>query len=310
MKRSLLIAAAAVILLALLVPLFSAPAANLGPRDLPLVVAGPPPAAQAAAARLPAGFAVTVVPDAAAADAAIRDREAYGALILGPAGPAVHVASAASPAVAAALTQAAGTLGATAVVDVVPAGPRAAAFAAGFLPLAMAAMAAGVLLVLGAAGRAARLTGVVTFAALAGLAGAAVLNLWLDVVPGGYWPVAGVIALLCGAIAATMSGLGAALGRAGLGLGAVTVFLVGNALSAAGSAPELLPQPWGEVGQWLPIGAGATLLRSVAYFDGAGGGRAALILAGYLVLGLALVAAARPRAAGPAATPERELVAA
>jgi hypothetical protein len=59
------------------------------------------------------------------------------------------------------------------------------------------------------------------------------------------------------------------------------------------SAPELLPQPWGAVGQWLPIGSGATLLRSIAYFDGNGGGTAALILGTYAVVGLALVAIGR-----------------
>ncbi|MET7836600.1 hypothetical protein ABZS44_27660, partial [Micromonospora sediminicola] len=37
---------------ALLVPLFAAPAAHLAPRDLPVAVAGPPPAAAELAARL------------------------------------------------------------------------------------------------------------------------------------------------------------------------------------------------------------------------------------------------------------------
>ena len=318
MKRSgpaqgVLIAAAAVTLLALLVPLFAAPAATLAPRDLPIVVAGPAPAAEALAARLPADFAATVVPDAAAADEALREREAYGAVILTPAGPVLHVASAAGPAVAAALTQAATGLGITApVVDVVPSSPddpRGAGFAAGFLPLAMAAMAAGVLLALAATTRGARLAGLAAFAALAGLAGAAVLDLWLGVVPGGYWAVAAAGGLLAGAIAATIAGLGAALGRAGVARGAVVVFLVGNALSAVASAPELLPQQWGEVGQWLPVGAGATLLRSVAYFDGAGAAQAAWTLAAYLVIGAALTAAARtPRPAATAGADDRELV--
>ncbi|GAA0817085.1 hypothetical protein [Spirilliplanes yamanashiensis] len=313
MKRSLLIAAAAVALLALLVPLYAGPATALAPRDLPIVVAGPAPAAGALAARLPADFAPTVVADAAAADRALRDREAYGAVVLTPAGPVLHVASAAGPAVAAALTQAAPRLGITApVVDVVPTSPddpRGAGFAAGLLPLAMAAMAAGVLLALAAGTRGARLAGLAAFTTLAGLVGAAVLDLWLGVAPGGYWAVAAAVGLVTGAIAATVAGLGAVLGRAGVALGAVVVFLVGNALSAVASAPELLPQPWGEVGQWLPVGAGATLLRSVAYFDGAGAGQAAWTLAAYLVIGAALAAAARtPRPARTAAAPDRELV--
>ncbi|PSK63153.1 hypothetical protein B0E53_04931 [Micromonospora sp. MH33] len=86
-----------------------------------------------------------------------------------------------------------------------------------------------------------------------------------------------------------MAGLGALFGRAGLGLGALLVFLVGNPLSAVGAAPELLPQPWGAVGQFLPVGAGGTLLRSAAFFDGAGAGRSLAVLAGYALVGLALV---------------------
>jgi hypothetical protein len=71
------------------------------------------------------------------------------------------------------------------------------------------------------------------------------------------------------------------------------IFLVGNALSAVAAAPELLPQPWGEVGQFLPIGAGATLLRSVVYFDGNGGLTSAIVLGAYAIGGLILVAAGR-----------------
>src|ERR671920_1081717 len=102
-----------------------------------------------------------------------------------------------------------------------------------------------------------------------------------------YLTNAAALGLFSLAVAATMTGLGAVLDRAGLALGALTVFLVGNALSAVSSAPELLPQPWGEVGQWLPIGAGATLLRSAAWFGGAGGGAAAWVLASWALAGLA-----------------------
>ena len=49
---AVLIGVGIVVAQALLVPLFAAPAANLGPRDLPVVVAGPPPAADALAAQL------------------------------------------------------------------------------------------------------------------------------------------------------------------------------------------------------------------------------------------------------------------
>lgn len=299
----ILVALVVVALQALLVPLFAGPAANLAPRDLPIAVAGPPPAAAALADRLDAeragAFDVRIVADAAAADEAIRTREAYGAIVLSPAGAEVHVASAASPTVANLLTQAAATLGdgpAPAVRDVVPlhsGDPRGTGFASGFLPLAITALLAGALIFLAVRGRTARLVALVTYAAAAGLGGAAVLQTWLDVLPGNYFAAAGVLGLFGLAVAATMTGLGAVLDRAGLALGAVTMFLIGNALAAVNAAPELLPQPWGEVGQWLPIGSGATLLRSVAWFDGNGGAVAASVLAAYALIGLLLVAVGR-----------------
>src|SRR3954451_1453929 len=159
----IVVALVVVALQALLVPLFAGPAANIAPRDLPVAVAGPPPATGAVAAKLaaehPGAFEVTPVADAAAADALIRDRQVYGAIVVTPTGAEVHVPSAAGPAVSSLLSQAAA--GAK-VVDVVPlhsGDPRGTGFGAGFLPLAITSLLAGVLLFLAAHSRAARLAG-------------------------------------------------------------------------------------------------------------------------------------------------------
>ncbi|MFI6264553.1 hypothetical protein [Micromonospora sp. NPDC051006] len=316
LKLALLVAALAVAVQALLVPLFAAPAANLAPRDLPIAVAGPAPVAGDLAGRLaaaqPGAFAVTTLPDAEAADRALRDREVYAAFVAGLDGVTLHTAPAASPTVAALLAEAAGQLSAgrpVPVVPVVPADPddpRGAGFAAGFLPFAMTSLLAGALLTLLVRGRAARLAGLAAYAVLAGAAGVVVLHDWLGVIGGNRLAEGGVIGLFALAAGATVAGLGAALGRPGIGLGALLVFLVGNPLSAVSAAPELLPQPWGEIGQWLPVGAGGTALRSAAFFGGAGAGQAVAILAGYAVAGLLLVLLARragsaPAVGGPAA---------
>ncbi len=303
MTIGVLVALLVVTVQALLVPLFAGPASNLAPRDLPIAVAGPPPAASALANQLevarPGAFDVRTVADAAAADEAIRTREVYGAIVLTPAAAEVHVASAASPTVATLLTQAASEFGdgpAPVVRDVVAlheGDARGTGLASGFLPLAITALLAGALIHLLVRARTARLVALGTFAAAAGLGGAAVLQIWLDVVPGGYLAVAGALGLFGLAVAAMMTGLGAVLDRAGLALGGITLFLVGNALGAVSAAPELLPQPWGAVGQALPIGSGSTLLRSVAYFDGNGATVAAGVLTAYAVIGLALVAIGR-----------------
>ena len=302
-RRATAIAVLVVTVQALLIALFAWPAIRTAPRDLPVVVAAPPPAAAALSQRLqtarPGAFAVTSVADQAAADAALRNRKAYAAFILGPDGPTLHVASAAAPAVAQLLTQQAQALGdgeRLPVVDVVPTDaddPRGAGFAAGFLPLVLTSMAAGILLAAAVGSRRARLAGIGVFAALAGLVGGAVLQYWLDALPGAYLANAAVIGLLALAVCATVTGLGALFGGAGIGLGVVLVFVLGNPLSAVASAPELLPQPWGQLGQLLPPGAGATLLRSTTYFDGAGGTAAAWTLAAWAVTGLALLLAGR-----------------
>ena len=74
-------------------------------------------------------------------------------------------------------------------------------------------------------------------------------------------------------------------------LAALAVFLLGNPLSGLTSAPEMLPQPWGALGQSLPPGAGGTLLRSVAFFDGAGAAVSGWVLGAWAGVGLALAAA-------------------
>jgi hypothetical protein len=305
---ALLIAAGVVVVQALLVSLFSGVAANTEPRDLPVVVTGPAPAAEGFATQLeqarPGAFDVTQVADAAAADQALRDREAYAAFVLGPDGASLRTASAASPAVAQLLTQAAAELGdgqPVPVVDVVPGSPddpRGAGFGAGFLPLALTSMLAGIALAVAVRGWWPRLVGLIGYAVLAGLVGAAVLQSWLGVLDGDFLTNAAVIGLFALAAAAAVAGLGAVLGGAGIGLGVLLVFLVGNPLSAASAAPELLPQPWGEIGQWLPVGAGATLLRSVAWFDGAGATQQLWVLVGWAVLGLVLVLVGRRRILG------------
>jgi hypothetical protein len=306
------IVVAVVFVQALLALWFAWPAKELAPRDLPLLVAGPGPAATAFADRLraerPGAFDVRTVADATAADAALRDRQAYAAFVLAQDGPSLHVASAASPTVAALLTQAAQQMGGgrpVPVVDVVPtpAGdPRGAGFAGGFLPLLLTSIAAGAALLLAVGSRGLRSAGLIGYAILAGLVAAAVQH-GMGVLSGSYLAAAGVDALLTLAIAASVAGLGAVLGRAGMALGAFLLFVIGNPISAVASAPELLPQPWGAIGQLIPPGAGATLLRDVAFFDGAGGRAALIVLAGWALVGLVLVALRRPSRPAPAADP-------
>jgi hypothetical protein len=306
---------------------FAWPAARLAPRELPVGVVAPGAPGATVEQRLARdGDAVEVhrFADRAAAEAAIADRAVYGAIVVGPEGTTVLTASAASPLVAQLLQQTAATGAAgpsnsgraapVRVVDVVaadPDDPRGVALAASVLPLVLAGMAGGLLVWLAGGSWPARWTALVAASVGAGLVAAGIAQGWLGVL-GGSWPVnAGVLALTVLAVGATVAGLAALAGRAGAALGALLMLLVGNPLSGVSSAPELLPAPAGAIGQLLPPGAGGTLLRGTAFFDGAGATAPLAVLAAWVLLGLALtwVAALRRPRPSPAGAPEGDPVA-
>ncbi|MFF0504339.1 ABC transporter permease [Streptomyces fimicarius] len=316
-------AVAVVLLIPLMVTLalwaFAWPAARIAPRDLPVGVAGAAPAAQQLEQRFQqrdGAFEVHRFDDEAAARAAIEDRVVYGAVVATPQGPHLLTASAASPVVSQLLREAVTTsvpegtrVQVTDVVAAPPGDPRGSALGASVLPLALAGMAAGaVVTLMGLRGARAALT-LVGSAALVGLAATGVAHSWLGVVTGDWWTEAGVLALTVLAIGSAVAGLAALFGTRGIGIGALLMVLLGNSFSGVTSAPQLLPEPVGAIGQWLPPGAGGSLLRSVAFFDGSAAGGAVLTLSLWSLFGLAAVLLARrtPKPAAPTPTgPARE----
>ncbi|MEW2516001.1 ABC transporter permease [Streptomyces sp. NPDC046870] len=98
-----------------------------------------------------------------------------------------------------------------------------------------------------------------------------------------------ILSLFLISISATAAGVVRLLGPAGLGLSAALMVFVGNACSGATSAPEMLPEGAGYVGQLLPPGAGASLLRETTYFDGNAGAGHLAVLALWSVCGLTAV---------------------
>lgn len=296
-------------LVALVLSAFAWPLTQAGPRELPLAVAAPEPVAgqlqEGLAQRAGENaFDITPVADRAAAERLVLDREASGALVVSPGQQAeVIVASGGGPAVARALGDLAAAVppeagGPAQVADVAPLtedDPTGAGLTAAALALIIGGMVAGVVLSRAVRGRALQATGLVLTAGLAGMTAAWLLHGWLGAVPGGYWPVAGVLSLGIAAIAAALVGLFRVLGIAGLVLGALTMVLLGNPLSGAAVPAEMLPAGWGALGQLLPPGATLTALRSVAWFDGAGAVQAWWVLAGWLGAGMLLWALPRRR---------------
>jgi hypothetical protein len=321
------------VVLAILAIAFALPAARSKPRDVPIGAAGPMAASGQVADILeqhaPGAFAITYYPGEAALRDAIRNRDVYGGISFGtgadvagqgaPEGRTLLIATGGSPMVAQMLTQIGSGIAQQVGVplrteDLAPPtadDPRGAGLAASALPITLAGLLPAVALVLlsPASGWAPSLRGeyphkreiwtrfaaAVVFAAGAGTTIAALLRYVFNSIDENVWGVAAGLTLGLLAAGLSMLGLGSLFGRIGLAVGALLALLLGNPLSGLNSAPEMLPSGWGTLGQWLPQGATATLLRSSAFFDGAGATTAIVVLTCWAVGGAALIVIAAGR---------------
>ncbi|AMO63484.1 integral membrane protein [Mycolicibacterium phlei] len=302
------------VVVAILALAFALPAARSAPHEVPIGAAGPQAAGGQIAGILeqqsPGAFALTYYPSPDALRAAIENRDVYGGFALGPDGPTLMIATGGSPMVAQMLTQigtgiAQKTGTQLRIEDLAPpttGDPRGIGLAASALPITLAGLLPAIALLLALRDAPwTRLVAVVAFSGVAGVTIAALLRYVLGSIESNFWGVTGALALGVAAMGVALLGLGTLFGRAGLATGVVLAMLLGNPLSGLNSAPELLPSGWGQLGQFLPQGATATLLRSAAFFDGAGGALPAAVLAVWALAGLALVVIAALRRGGSTA---------
>jgi hypothetical protein len=327
--RVLGIALALAAVVAIIVLAFSWPAVTADPKDLPIAIAGPAEAVAAAEeavdTQAEGAIAFDEVDDRDAALAAIESRDVYGAIVLG-AEPEVLTSSASSLPVAqllgtvaaqleegvnaqaAAAAQAAGAPSApphidVAVTDVVPLAdtdPRGTGLTAALFPLVLGGMIGGIAISLSIIGAMRRVFAVLAYAAVGGLVLTGILQGWFGALQGDYWVNSAAIALALTAIAAPITGFVALIGRAGIAVGPVVMLLFANPISAAALPKEFLLQPWGEVGQWFPPGAAATLVRELSYFPAADMTFPWIVLAAWAVGGLLLSVVGHFRTAGGA----------
>jgi hypothetical protein len=178
------------------------------------------------------------------------------------------------------------------VTDVAPfaeTDPRGAGLTAALFPIVLGGMIGGIgltLLVKGGGGR--RVVGVVVYAMLAGLVLAGILQGMFGALQGSYWANSAALALAIAAVASTITGLAGLIGPAGVGVGAALTMLVFNPISAATVPVEFIAAPWGAIGQWLPPGAAATLIRDLSHFPQADVTGPWLLLSVWTLVGLAL----------------------
>jgi hypothetical protein len=268
------------VVLAILAIAFALPAARSKPHAVPIGAAGPMAASGEVADLLeqhaPGAFAITYYPGEEALRNAIRNRDVYGGISLGPGSdfagqaaperPRLLIATGGSPMVAQMLTQIGGGIAQHVPLhteDLAPptaSDPRGAGLAASALPITLAGLLPAVALVLLLRREVwTRFVAAVVFAAGAGITIAALLRYVFGSIDHNVWGVAAGLTLGFLAAGLSIMGLGSLFGRAGLAIGGLLALLLGNPPSGLNSAPELLPSGWGTLGQWLPQGATAAI---------------------------------------------------
>ena len=294
---------------------FVTPLLNSGAKDLPLAVGGPnmvtTKITQGLEAKSPDAFAVTSYSTTEEATEAVRNREAIGAITAGPdgitAGPdgiTIVTASAAGTPYSTILKQIGEGLSQTGqpihYTDVAPLtakDPSGSAISMLALPMIFGGMSSAVAFsTVFKKSRRKQIIGAIGVAILGGLIASATLYFGFGAFEANFWPTTAIIMLGIAAISLTVLGLNSLLGLAGIGLGAVLMLFVANPLSGLATGAAWLPSPWGTLGQYLPLGAAGTAIRSSAFFDGAAMGQPVTILVCWIVVGLGLAAAGAWRA--------------
>ncbi|AIT61864.1 hypothetical protein [Corynebacterium doosanense] len=290
--------------IALMLFAFLAPNFASGPHELPVAISAPDPVvtqlSDATNAANPDAFSFDPVGSDDEVRGAVEKRDAIGGLTMDPATGTATIYTAAGngapyPAVMQQLAGGMQALGLNVqMVEVAPYSqddPQGSGLNALGLPLAFGGMISAALMTTLFKGKPwHKLVGALGIAALGGLVVAAILHHGYGVLTGDFWLEA--LALACG-IAATslvVTGLGSLLGMAGVGLGAVLTIFISNPLSGLATGWWWLPQPWGMIGQYMPIGAAGYLLRSISYFDNHHGGHSWTVLGVWMLVGALLIA--------------------
>jgi hypothetical protein len=270
------------------------------PHDVPVAIAAQVPDDAARQIDASSAFRVVRVPDEAAAVRAIDRRDAYGAVVAGSQGLDLLTAPAAGPAVETALRDGLGPQLRSAVADVtlrtVHRLPDADARGLVGFYTAVGWIVAGYLgatflgIVFGTRPSLRRtvwrLGGLAALAAVVGFGGAG-LAAWIA--DAGSWALIGVIGMLTVAAAGTVTtALQAALGIVGTGVAILVFVVIGNPSSGGPFPPELLPEPWRTIGPFIPTGAATSAFRDVAYFPDAPLGTPFIVLAAWIVAGIAV----------------------
>jgi hypothetical protein len=126
------------------------------------------------------------------------------------------------------------------------------------------------------------------YSVAAGIGGAVIVGPVLGALPGSIVALWGIGALLVFAVGAITMALQCLFDLVGIGLAVLLFVILGNPSAGGVFPPPLMPPFWRAIGPWLPNGAGTSLARSIAYFDGTAITKPLLVLVVWAVVGVAV----------------------
>ncbi|MCZ2804012.1 hypothetical protein O2W18_02730 [Modestobacter sp. VKM Ac-2983] len=270
------------------------------PHDLPVAMVGSQQdvaaVTDALEERLPGRLAPRPLPDEAAARAAVRQADVYGALLLTGPQPQLLVAGAHGQGVTTTLTQAFQPITESLQVeDVRPLSPGDTR-GLGIFYGAFGVVLGGFLFGINSYQAAPKLplrwrvVSILLFAVASGLLVAWAAGVLFDAIPADFGVLALLVGLLALAVAAPAALLLRAIGSGGTFVTSLGLIILGNATST-GNLPAAYLPPWMEpLAGILPPGVAVRALRGASYFADDGVARALWVLASWSIVPLLLIA--------------------
>ncbi len=263
------------------------------PHDIPVGLVGPAPAVQqmtsAFGANAPSAFQFTTYASEQDARAALDDRSVDGVLVLGS-----GTCDGATGVITAAFTNAFKAQGNALTVETVHPFPSGDAHGLILFFVVVATLIStlasqAILFATGKAmGLGLRLGFIAVYGVLVGLTAMGMATWIAGGYGDGFWAAAGLVALASMALGAMVGGLARLLGPPGIGLAALLMLL--SLVSSGGPVgSQLLPDFYRALAPWTIAAQVYSALRGALFFGGAALAGPITVLAGWLVVGTALI---------------------
>ncbi|MFD0273260.1 ABC transporter permease [Kitasatospora sp. NPDC127111] len=137
-----------------------------------------------------------------------------------------------------------------------------------------------------------RLGTLALYSIAAGIGGAVIVGPVLDALPGSFWGLAGVGALVVFAVGAFTMALQCLFDIIGIGIAVLVFVVLGNPSAGGVFPPPMMPPFWRAIGAWIPNGAGTDATRSIAYFGGTNLTMPLMVLLAWALVGVGITFAA------------------